>query len=112
MHEMAIAEGILDISLNYAKREKAKKIACVSLLLGEMSGVETEALTFCFESLVKDTIAEGSSLVINRIPLMGRCKECANEEHIEHYNFVCHKCGSTLEVISGRELQVEYIDME
>ena len=92
--------------------EKAKKIACVSLLLGEMSGVETEALTFCFESLVKDTIAEGSSLVINRIPLMGRCKECANEEHIEHYNFVCHKCGGTLEVISGRELQVEYIDME
>ena len=44
MHEMAIAEGILDIALDYAARNDAKRIGKISLLLGEMSGVETEAM--------------------------------------------------------------------
>lgn len=111
MHEMAIAEGILDITLNTAKANKATKIGCISLLLGEMSGVETEALNFCFESLSKGTLAEGAPLKLNRVPLMGKCNKCGSEEHIEHYNFMC-KCGGTLVVTSGRELRVEYIDLE
>ena len=35
MHEMAIAEGILDIALDYAKQNNAQKVNEVGLLLGE-----------------------------------------------------------------------------
>ena len=112
MHEMAIAEGILDIALDYAKENDATTIGTISLLLGEMSGVETEALEFCFSSLVKGTIAENAQLKLNRIPLMGRCRSCGNENHIEHYNFNCPSCGGPLDIISGRELQVEYLEVE
>ena len=44
MHEMALAEGILDIALDYGKQNEAKRIAEVGLLIGEMSGVEQESL--------------------------------------------------------------------
>ena len=48
MHEMAIAEGILDIALDYARQNKAQKVNEVGLLLGEMSGVEVDSLEFSF----------------------------------------------------------------
>lgn len=112
MHEMSIAEGIVGIAMETARQNKAVRIGEIGLLLGDMAGVETEALNFCFEALVKDTIAEGATLKLKRIPLMGRCEKCGQEEHIEHYNFICGKCGGTLVIYSGRELQVEYVDME
>lgn len=112
MHEMSIAQGILDIALDYAERNNAHEISAISILLGEMSGVETEALSFCFETLIQGTIAQGAQLRLNRVPLMGQCCSCGVKQHIEHYNFVCPICGEPMEIISGRELQVEYIDME
>lgn len=113
MHEMAIAEGILDIALDYAARNQAQKIQCISLRLGEMSGVETDALQFCFAALTKGTIAETAELKLNKIPLVGRCRECGKETQIEHYNFLCPHCDSgQLEILSGRELQVEYLEVD
>ena len=113
MHEMAIAEGILDIALDYAARNDAKRIGKISLLLGEMSGVETEALTFCFSSLVRGTIAEDAELALHRVPLLGRCRSCGAETHIEHYNFTCPACHTgQLDILSGREMQVEYLEVE
>jgi len=113
MHEMAIAEGILDIALDYAARNDAKCVGKISLLLGEMAGVETDALEFCFESLVRGTIAEGAELALHRIPLMGRCHSCGAETHIEHYNFLCPTCKTgQLDIISGREMQVEYLEVD
>ncbi|WP_311194883.1 hydrogenase maturation nickel metallochaperone HypA, partial [Selenomonas noxia] len=43
MHEMAIAEGILEIALDYAQKNDAARIERIGLLLGELSGVETDA---------------------------------------------------------------------
>ena len=113
MHKMAIAEGILDIALDYAAKNDAKTIGCISLLLGEMSGVETEALTFCFSAVVRGTIAEDAELKLHRVPLMGRCRSCGKEVHIEQSDFICPACHTgQLDIISGREMQVEYLEVE
>jgi len=72
MHEMAIAEGILEIALDYAQKNDAARIERIGLLLGELSGVETDALSLCFSSLVQGTPAEHAALTWERVPLMGR----------------------------------------
>lgn len=112
MHEMSIAQGIIDIVNKTAEREKAKKVSAIGLLLGDMAGVEVDSLNFCFGALAMGTIAEEAKLQIKRVPLKGRCQECGAEEQIQHYNFTCSRCGGTLIAFSGRELRVEYIDME
>ncbi|MBR1397629.1 MAG: hydrogenase maturation nickel metallochaperone HypA [Selenomonadaceae bacterium] len=112
MHEMAIAEGILNIAFDYAQQNNSSKINRITLQIGEMSGVEIEALNMSFEVLTKDTIAEGAELVVNHIPIVGVCNKCGKEFHIEHYNFFCPECDGILILKSGRELQVESLDME
>ena len=113
MHEMALAEGILDIALDYAKQNEAKAIREVGLLIGEMSGVEVESLTFSFDMLVKGTTPEGAELKIKHVPLMGKCSKCGREFHVEHYDFWCPECkDGVLKTISGREMKVEYLEVD
>jgi len=112
MHEMSIAEGVLDIAEDYRLREGAKRIVEVRLLLGEMAGVETESLSFCWEALIKGTAAEGAKLVYHHVPLVGRCTACGLEQRIEGYRFRCNACGEPLQTVSGRELQVESLELD
>ena len=81
MHEMSIAEGILDIALDYAKQNDAKVVHEVGLILGEMAGVEMESLDFSWRLITKDTIAEGAKLTVRHTPLIGRCSKCGKEFH-------------------------------
>lgn len=113
MHEMALAEGILDIVLSYADKNKAQKVTSVSVLVGEMTGVVPESLDFCFTSLAKGTKAEGAQLVLKPVPLLAKCLDCGREAKIERYNFTCSECGSVrMEIISGRELRVESLEAD
>ena len=56
VHEMAIAEGILDIAFDYAEKNNSKKINKITLQIGEMSGVEIEALNM--EAISKSSLGK------------------------------------------------------
>jgi hydrogenase nickel incorporation protein HypA/HybF len=113
MHEMAIAQGVLDIVLDSAARHDAKKIMLIRLQVGQMTGVEPEALRFCFEALSEGTASAGAQLEIVVTPLIGHCRDCGQEFGIERYRFLCPDCGSAgVDIISGRELRVEHLEVE
>ena len=112
MHEMAIAEGILDIALSYAQQNDARRIGRIGLLLGELSGVETDALSLCFSSLTADTIAADAVLTWERVPLTGRCHDCGKERALRPQDYLCPDCGGGMEFTHGREMRVDYIEME
>jgi hydrogenase nickel incorporation protein HypA/HybF len=113
MHEMAIAQGVLDIVLDTAARHDAKKIMVIKLQVGQMTGVEPDALRFCLETLAEGTISAGAQLEIVVTPLIGQCRDCGLEFGIERYRFLCPDCGSAgVDIISGRELRVEHLEVD
>jgi hydrogenase nickel incorporation protein HypA/HybF len=85
-------------------------VKVIHLRIGEMSGVNIDALSFAFDVLKKGTIAEGGKLEFDRVPLEAECKACGARFHPDGFVFLCQKCSSgDLEIISGREMQVDYI---
>ena len=113
MHEMAIAEGVLDIALDNAKKNDATRIREIGRLSGEMSGVVVDSLTFSFDMIAKGTIAEGAKIKVKHVPLVGRCTKCGKEVLIEHYDFWCPECKvGVLKTIAGREMHVEYLEVD
>lgn len=113
MHEMSIAEGIVDIALDTLKKNNGTIVHSIQLNLGRMSGVEKEALLFCFDAVTKGTPAEGATLAITTLPIVGHCVDCDKEFPVENYRFVCPYCNShMIATVSGRELQVTSIDMD
>jgi len=90
--------------------EGGKSVQVIHLRLGEMSGVNTDALSFAFDVLSKGTSAEGGRLDFERVPLRARCRECGKEFHPEEFVFRCATCGSPeIDILSGREMEVDYI---
>ena len=112
MHEAALAESILKIAVDTADKNSAKKITAVGLKLGDMAGVEIEALNLSFKVLTQDTMAQGAELKINRVPVTAECNKCGKVFEVSHYNFFCPECEGILILKSGRELLVEYVDCE
>ena len=107
-----MAENILKIAQDVAAKNHAQKILAVGLKLGEMSGVEVDALNFSFDVLKKNTIAENAALKINRVPIQAKCNKCGKIFTVESYNFFCPECDGILILQSGRELLIEFVDCE
>ena len=113
MHEMSIAEGILDVALDTLRQHDASVIHSVQPDLGLMSGVEPDSLLFCWEAVTKGTAAEGSRIEINTIPIEGKCLDCDKTFPVENYKFICPYCDSHfVQTIGGRELQVTSMDID
>ncbi len=113
MHEMAIAEGILDIVLTATRENGGGTVRRIKLLVGEMTGVEPESLVFCFGALAAGTAAAEAELDIDILPLTARCHSCGHEFGIERYRFFCPLCQSAeVETHTGRELAVEHLEVE
>jgi hydrogenase nickel incorporation protein HypA/HybF len=113
MHEMGIAQSILDIVEQEMARHGATRLTTIRLVIGEFTAIVPESLTFCFEVITKDTPYEGVKLEMEKVPLTGRCSDCGEEFVIKEYQFICPKCGSSkVETISGKELFVKEIEAQ
>jgi hydrogenase nickel incorporation protein HypA/HybF len=113
MHEADITQGILDIAFKAAEDAGATKINEVVLTIGTLSQIVPDSIEFYFEILTKDTIADGVKLTINMIPAMAKCRACGNEFNADDMVMKCPKCGDFFsELIAGRELAVDYIDID
>ena len=112
MHEATLAENILKIAQDVAAENHAQKISAVGLKLGEMAGVEVDALKFSFDVIKKNTIAENAELKINRVPIQAQCNKCGKIFTVTSYNFFCPECDGILILQSGRELLIEFVDCE
>ena len=111
MHEMSLAQNILDIVLSTASQNNVKKIMTINIRAGQLRGIVPEQLEFCFGFVAKDTIVEGAKLQVNTVPITGKCKQCQNEFSVEEYKFICPQCNhEDIEILQGMELMVENIE--
>ena len=112
MHEMSLAQNILDIVLKTAAANNVRKVLRITIRAGQLRGIVPEQLKFCFGFVAKDSIAEDCELVVKILPIKGECKQCKKQFFVENYSFVCPECDSEqIDVVQGMELMVENIEV-
>jgi hydrogenase nickel incorporation protein HypA/HybF len=112
MHELSIAQSILDIVEQHLPEDHQGSVKSIKLKVGELSGVVVESLEFCFSAVTAGTRFERAVLEIERIGLAARCEQCATVSPVSHSAFICQACGSNhLTIISGRELHVSELEI-
>jgi hydrogenase nickel incorporation protein HypA/HybF len=108
MHEMSLAEGVLQIIEDYALRESFRKVNCVRLEIGRLSGVETESLRFCFDAVTRGSVAEGATLEIIEVPGRAWCFRCGKSVEVRDDPAQCPECaGVELQVESGKDMRIK-----
>ncbi len=113
MHELSIAENIVEIIHQHVEEERLRDVRAVSVKVGTFSGVVADSLEFSYQAITAATPLEQSFLAMELIPFVVLCEEC-NEKLINDDGITqCVSCGSyKTKIISGRELQVKDIELE
>ncbi len=113
MHEQSIVESLLKIALDNAQKAEAVRVYKINLVVGELSGVVDEAVTFYFNFLSRDTIAAGATINFTHIPAQLRCRRCEKTFTTEGFDFRCPDCQEQqVDIIAGRELYIESLEVE
>ena len=113
MHELAITQSMFDLVLEQAGKAGARKVGKINLVIGEMTGVVGDCVQFYFDFLSKETIAEGAHLSFKTVPVTARCRDCDKVFELKEFDWTCPYCqGSSMEIIAGKELFVESIEVE
>ncbi len=113
VHELSIAQNILDIAVAAAEREGAQKITRINIVAGEVRAIVTEQLTFCFDVIAGNTIASGAELNLEIVPVRGKCRGCGEEFIVEGFLYICPRCRSgDIEITGGTELRITDIEVD
>lgn len=68
MHELSIAEGIVDIIGQYVAVERLQDVRSVRMHVGIFSGAVPESLLFSYQAITAGSPLERSSIELERIP--------------------------------------------
>ena len=113
MHELSITQSILSIALEKANAAHASRVSKINLVIGELSGIVDECVQFYFDFLSKETIAAEAALSFRQPPAQLRCRNCAATFAPGNGNWACPKCHEQkIDIISGRELYIESLEVE
>ena len=113
MHEMALCEGVLQVLEEYARKRGYTRVKTVWLEIGELAGVEVEAMRFGFDVVTRGTLAEGAELRIIERPGEAWCPQCAKTVRVKQRFDACPDCdGYPLQVTGGEEMRVRELEVE
>ena len=113
MHELGVAEGVLDIVRAHVPPGRARDVRAVRVRIGDWSGVLADSLEFCFGAIVAGTPFASAALDLERVPALGRCSTCGHEFELDRPGAGCPMCLSALVSMSGgRELQVVSVELD
>jgi hydrogenase nickel incorporation protein HypA/HybF len=103
MHELAIAASMVDAVCDAAA---GRRVHRVTVRIGALTAVVPEAMRFCFDLAVADTIADGAALDIVSPPGAAWCGSCHASVELTDLILLC-PCGhADLTITGGRELEI------
>lgn len=114
MHELSIAKNLIEMAETAADDAGATRVTQLYLQIGQMSGVVSDALLFCFDIAAQGTVVEGATLAIDTLPIIIHCAACDRDAELPTIQrFRCPNCDSPrVNIVQGRELELVSIQVE
>ena len=110
---MSMAEGVLQLIEDAARKDQFTKVITVWLEIGQLSGVEPEAMAFCFDAVTRDSVAQGARLEIITLPGVGWCMACEKKVPMTEVFGACPQCGGyQMQVTGGTEMRVKELEVD
>ena len=113
MHELSIANSLVEIATELAHNAGAERVITITLRIGALSCVHKSALESSFELVTKDTNLEGAKLNIIDVPVTVFCNSCDKDVVLPGIQrFRCPTCDAPCaDVVHGKELDIDSIEI-
>jgi hydrogenase nickel incorporation protein HypA/HybF len=108
VHEVTVALGLLEGVQATAQEQGIERVTVVHVRIGALSGIVRDALLFSWDVASAETVAEGSELRIEEVPLAVFCERCEDERAPRPgTGLLCPECGIPCpRILRGREMQL------
>jgi hydrogenase nickel incorporation protein HypA/HybF len=108
MHELSIAQSIVELAEQQAREHHAVLVEELEMEIGVLAGVEISTLEFALESCMKGTLLEKAQIVRHDIQGEGHCGDCNRTFPVETLFSACPVCGSyAVNIVKGKELTLK-----
>ena len=112
MHEMSLAQSIVEIVENTAQQNQAPSVVSVKLIVGELAGVEMHALMQRLNIATQGTVMQDAKIEIERPEGTAWCLKCQKTVPIHRRGEPCPECGSyQLSVNGGDDFRVSELEL-
>lgn len=113
MHEIGIANSIIEAGQIEAMRRAGSKLVRIGIRIGILAGVDNDALRFAFTALTRGTELDVVDFEIQSCPRRNRCLDCDEVFETALYSEPCPCCGSDQSIlVGGEELDLAYVEVE
>lgn len=113
MHEMSLAESVIELVEHRARLNGGQRVKVVRLEIGKLSGVEPDAMRFCFDAVTNGTLAEGAALEIIEQEGRAWCFDCARSSPLLARSAPCPECGGyRMRLDEGLAMRVKEFEVE
>jgi hydrogenase nickel incorporation protein HypA/HybF len=112
MHEISIASALVDAAIKAAEEHRASKVSKVHVTIGKLTALNPVQLEFIFNTITRNTILEGSKLLITLRDPVIECRECGFKgevDLVESFHFKapeirCPECNTAeVDILQGGE---------
>lgn len=113
MHELSIASAVVESAADTARAHGASRVHSVTLRVGELSGVVSDALRFSFELAAAGTVVAGARLHVEDVAARAHCGHCAADFPVGSPPVLwCPRCDApAAHLLTGRELEVVGVEL-
>lgn len=113
MHELSIANSIVEIVSQYLEAAGDVRVIQINLRIGSLSCVHRDSLLFGFDLITSDTPLAGAKLHITELPIVIYCPTCEGlQELLGLQQFRCPVCQTpSADIRQGQELDIDSIEL-
>ncbi len=114
MHELGVVFYVIRDVKAVAEENDVTRVDCVTLEIGEVSGVVHELLRDAWKWAVKkESLMADAELEIETIPAVTFCEDCKRDYPTVEYGKTCPHCGSNHTfLVQGNEFIIKDMQVE
>ena len=116
MHELSLMAELQTLAEQQARRAGATRIHRLQLRIGELAGVDGDALRLAFEVVVANSadreLWRTATLDLETVPARCFCPDCRQPFRPPDVIHACPRCGRlSRQLLAGRELEVVALEV-
>ena len=123
MHEVSVVTSLVDAVIAELGKYNVEKVHSVTAIIGDLTSLGEEQMQFAYEIVTRDTILEGSELIIEHEPIELKCASCGfwgpakvlSDPDFDTHSIpilACPECGGPVTVTKGQSCTIKCMDIE
>ncbi len=114
MHELSIATSLVEEIENILIKQKSVKLVSFTLELGELSGIEQDALEFALPFVMETSTFPNAKVIIKNVKAEIFCENCKKNAIPENrFILICPLCDSgDVKISNGKDFMIKSLEIK